>query len=66
MFPNADGYALGSIEGRVAIQYVILIASHLFPSLFEVHFGTPRTNSLLTFLWVEQPNTRNLDDKDQE
>ena len=25
MFPNADGYAIGSIEGRVAIQYVLFV-----------------------------------------
>ena len=29
MFPDASGYALGTVEGRVAIQYVHLF---IFPS----------------------------------
>lgn len=62
MFPNADGYALGSIEGRVAIQYVFyLLLFHFSPWDNPWDCVSPS----LTFCGLRRV-TRNLDDKDQE
>jgi hypothetical protein len=38
VFPGADGYALGSIEGRVAIQYVLFISPPLLSFVRRTHF----------------------------
>ena len=38
MFPGADGYALGSIEGRVAIQYVLFISPPLLSFVRRTHY----------------------------
>lgn len=55
VFPDAGGYALGSIEGRVAIQCVFVYLFRLQPGLW--------VNLLLTFCG---PRPRNIEDKDQE
>ena len=35
MFPSADGYALGSIEGRVAVQCVSFFVSSPAGTMYE-------------------------------
>ena len=51
MFPNADGYALGSIEGRVAIQYVFLIFFTSLPFL-SVGYYLELCEAVAYVLWV--------------
>ena len=60
LFPGADGYALGSIEGRVAIQYVSFCSPLPSSVRSTLVFGVSR---VAYFLRV---HTRNIDDKDQE
>jgi hypothetical protein len=57
VFPNADGFALGSIEGRVAIQYVVFVYSTIVRHYWD-YLG-------LTFCGSHR-HLRNIDEKDQE
>ncbi len=52
-FPNSTGFAMGSVEGRVAIQYVL-------PISFITYFASPLTDTTCLPRYVEEKDAQSV------